>query len=641
MSGREPDPRLTDRAARARRLIPAHPVGRRATTVGGVRRPGFSAGWAKADITGEPWGVGLMGYGMPSQRGRGLLSRQWARAFVVATPTHRVAYVVADIGMFFQAAVDEITDRLSIATAGRLSAENVVLTATHTHCGPGGHGRHRLYNITTLGHHRRTFHRLVDGVVRAVLEAEAALAPTELSLARGELRDASVNRSAGSFDRNPDRDRLPGRVDPTVTLLRYERDGELRAAIDWFAVHCTSMGNGNRLISSDNKGWAAAAWEAAERGREPGFVGAFAQTNSGDMSPNLGGAAGHGPTGDERDNTAEIGRRQLDAARHLAVAPRRPLAPVVGHRLTYVDFGAAQTATGPTGRAVLGAAFAAGTTDGIGSSAFHQGLGNRIGALSRMLYRRRPVLAAQQAPKEMLLPAGMLGWVQEMLPVQLIRLGELHLLCLPVEVTVIAGVRLRDAVAAAAGIDPGDVLVQGYANGYAHYLTTPEEYDAQRYEAGSTVFGRNQLAAFTEAAQRLAADLAAGRPSEPGTPPPRQRPGRVGAPSGSTTLSRPRPVRVAAVRTPGADGRLAVDFDCAHPNRVIPDSYARVERRDGSRWVPVADDDAPSTEITWRRRGAAFTATVSVVLSGRPGEYRVGYAEAVPGRYTWAAVRLP
>ena len=602
---------------------------------------GWRAGWAKTDITGEPWGVGLMGYGMPGQRGRGLLTRQWARAVVVATPAHRVAYVVADIGMFFQAAVDEITDRLAAATAGRLSAENVVLTATHTHCGPGGHGRHLLYNITTLGQHRRTFHRLVDGVVRAVLDAEAALAPAELSLARGELRDASVNRSASSFDRNPDRDLLPLRIDPAVTLLRIERDGELRAAVDWFAVHCTSMGNGNRLLSSDNKGWAAAAWEAAERADRPDFVAAFAQTNAGDMSPNLGGSAGHGPTDDERDNTAEIGRRQLDAARRLADGPGRPLTPALDHRLTYVDLGAAQTATGPTGRAVLGAAFAAGTTDGIGSPAFHQGLGNRIGAISRALYRRRPVLAAQQAPKEMLLPAGALGWVQETLPVQLIRLGELHLLCLPVEVTVMAGARLRGAVAAAAGIDADDVLVQGYANGYAHYLTTPEEYDAQRYEAGSTVFGRNELAAFVEAAQRIAADLAAGRPCEPGTPPSRQRAGRIGSPAGSTVLSRPRPVRVAAVRTPGPDGLLAVDFDCPHPNRVIPDSYARVERRDGDSWLPVADDDAPSTEIAWRRRGSAFIATVTVDLAGRPGEYRVGYAEAVPGRYTWAVVRVP
>ncbi|TWS25786.1 ceramidase [Tsukamurella sputi] len=597
---------------------------------------GWRAGWAKTDITGEPWGVGLMGYGMPGQRGRGLLTRQWARAFVIAAGAERIAFVVADIGMFFQASVDEITDRLSVATGGRLCAENVVLTATHTHCGPGGHGRHALYNITTLGRHRRTFDRLVDGVVRAVLDAEAALAPADLSLARGELHDASVNRSASSFDRNADRDRLPGRIDPAVTVLRFERDGELRAAIDWFAVHCTSMGNGNRLISSDNKGWAAAAWERAQ---PPGFVGAFAQTNSGDMSPNLGGSAGHGPTDDERDNTAEIGRRQLTQARRLAAAPGRALAPTVAHRLTYLDLGAAQTPSGPTGRAVLGAAFAAGTSDGLGSPAFHQGLGNRVGAISRFLYRRRPVLAAQHAPKEMLLPAGAMGWVQERLPVQLVRIGALHLLCLPVEVTVTAGARLRDAVADAAGIDAADVLVQGYANGYAHYLTTPEEYDAQRYEAGSTVFGRNELAAFTETARRLAADLAAGRPTERGTPPPRQRPGRFGSPSGSTVLSRPRPVRVATVRTAGPDGAVVVGFECPHPNRVIPDSYVRVERRDGDAWLLVADDDAPSTELSWERRRGAFTATVAV-RDLPVGTYRVGYAQERPGHYAWTGPLL-
>jgi len=604
-----------------------------------VTATGWRAGWAKKDITGEPWGVGLMGYGMPGQRGRGLLTRQWARAFVVAAGTDRIAYVVADIGMFFQASVDEITDRLATATGGRLSADNVVLTATHTHCGPGGHGRHALYNVTTLGQHRRTFHRLVDGVVRAVLDAEAALAPVALSLARGELHDASVNRSATSFDRNPDRDRLPGRIDPAVTLLRFERDGELRAAIDWFAVHCTSMGNGNRLISSDNKGWAAAAWEAEARVDRPDFVGAFAQTNSGDMSPNLGGSAGHGPTDDERDNTAEIGRRQLAEARRLSVVPGRGLVPMVGHRLTYVDFGAAQTPSGPTGRAVLGAAFAAGTSDGLGSPAFHQGLGNRIGAISRALYRRRPVLGAQQAPKEMLLPVGAMGWVQERLPVQLVRIGELHLLCLPVEVTVTAGARLREAVAGAAGIDPADVLIQGYANGYAHYLTTPEEYDAQRYEAGSTVFGRNQLAAFTEAAQRLAGDLAAGRPTDRGTPPPRQRPGRFGSPSGTTVLSRPRPVRVTTVRTSGPGAPVVVGFECPHPNRAIPDSYVRVERRHGADWVFVADDDAPSTELEWTCRAGAFTALATV--RGLPaGTYRVGYAQERPGHYAWTGPLL-
>ncbi|ADG79173.1 Neutral ceramidase OS=Tsukamurella paurometabola (strain ATCC 8368 / DSM / CCUG 35730 / CIP 100753 / JCM 10117 / KCTC 9821 / NBRC 16120 / NCIMB 702349 /NCTC 13040) OX=521096 GN=Tpau_2570 PE=3 SV=1 [Tsukamurella paurometabola] len=600
---------------------------------------GYHAGWAKVDVTGEPWGVGMMGYGMPGQRSRGLLTRQWARAFVLAAPgpggeDRRIAYVVADIGMFFQAAVDEISDRLAAATEGRFTAANTVLTATHTHCGPGGHGRHLLYNVTTLGQHRRTFDRLVDGVVRAVLDAESVLAPTSLAIARGQLHDASVNRSPTSFDRNPERHRLPGRIDPAVTLLRFERDGVLAAAVDWFAVHCTSMTNTNRLISSDNKGWAAAAWE--RESPAPGFVAAFAQTNSGDISPNLDGAAGHGPTDDERRNTAEIGRRQLAVARDLAAAPGEPQPAVLDHRLSHIDFGACRTAHGPTGRAVLGAAFAAGTTDGIGSAAFRQGLGNPIGILSRALYRRFPALAARQAPKEMLLPVGALGWVQERLPVQLIRIGDLYLVCLPVEVTVTAGARLRTAVATELGVLASAVLIQGYANGYAHYLTTAEEYDAQRYEAGSTIFGRNQLAAFIEAAARLAADMSAGRASAPGTAPTPRRAARIGSPSGSTIFARRRPVHVVAVRTPApSDPVLTVEFGCGHPNRVIPDSYVRVQRHAGQGWDAYADDDAPCTEISWARQGTGFRATVRVSDVG-PGVYRVGYCTDRPGHYTWS-----
>lgn len=36
------------------------------------------------------------------------------------------------------------------------------------------------------------------------------------------------------------------------------------------------------------------------------------------------------------------------------------------------------------------------------------------------------------------------------------------------------------------------VVVAGPANTYAHYVTTPEEYAAQRYEGASTIFGKCQ-----------------------------------------------------------------------------------------------------------------------------------------------------
>jgi neutral ceramidase len=78
-----------------------------------------------------------------------------------------------------------------------------------------------------------------------------------------------------------------------------------RGAVAWYPVHCTSINNTNSLISGDNKGVAAQFMEAwAEQGGSGpgqagkgtvaapggGFVGAFAQSNVGDTSPNVQGA---------------------------------------------------------------------------------------------------------------------------------------------------------------------------------------------------------------------------------------------------------------------------------------------------------------------------------------------------------------
>ena len=87
-----------------------------------------------------------------------------------------------------------------------------------------------------------------------------------------------------------------------------------------------------------------------------------------------------------------------------------------------------------------------------------------------------PELKACHGKKEILFPAGSIDVVQQRLPVQLFRLGQLYVVGIPAEVTIVSGLRLRRAVAAAVGTGLENVLVQGYANAYAHYVTTPEEY---------------------------------------------------------------------------------------------------------------------------------------------------------------------
>jgi neutral ceramidase len=583
----------------------------------------LKVGRAVVDITGEPWGVGMMGYGMPDQWTRGILTRQYARAFVLDDGSEQVVHVVADIGMFFQAATTEILTRLAAIFGDRYTARNVVLSATHTHCGPGGHGRHVLYNITTAGFHPGTFERLVAGVVDAIVRAHDDARPAVATVTRGHLTDASTNRSRTAFDRNPaeDRELFPDAIDPLMTLLRVERDDHLVGAISWFPVHNTSMTNRSTLISSDNKGWAAYAWEH----EADDLVASFAQTNAGDISPNLAGRAGHGPTDDDRENTRIIGERQLAVAKTLADQPGEEVAALLQSRMTYVDLAHLTTPDGPTGRAVLGASFAAGTTDGEGSPLFRRGRNNPVPRrFSEWLYGRYPRLRERQSPKDLLIPVGALGWAQERLPVQLVRIGGLYLVCLPIEVTVTAGLRLRRAVATVMSTDVEHVIVQGYANGYAHYLTTPEEYDEQDYEGGSTVFGRHQLAAFVDVVTGLAEAMRDGRRVDAGEPPP---PHRLwwNAPTGSPRLERPRPIAVhssPASIPVGWTARVEVAAD--HPNRVLRPTYLLVERETPSGWEVVADDSSFDTSITWRRRGRRWDATITW-LAGEPGTYRIAY----------------
>ena len=46
------------------------------------------------------------------------------------------------------------------------TADNVILSATHTHSGPAGYMQYVLFEVTSLGFIPQTFDALVDGITR-------------------------------------------------------------------------------------------------------------------------------------------------------------------------------------------------------------------------------------------------------------------------------------------------------------------------------------------------------------------------------------------------------------------------------------------------------------------------------------------
>ncbi len=591
-----------------------------------------------ADITGEPAGCGMLGYGRADQRTTGIHLRQRSRAFVfVDTVTdRRVVLSINEVPLLIDTLHIGVLERLADEFGDLYDTSNVVITATHTHCGPGGYSHHRLYNSNTGGFRPATYEAIVGGMVDAIRMAHRDLAPATLTLGSAELHDASVNRSPGAFARNPEADRahFPAAIDPQTTTLGIHRGGELVGAVNWFATHGTSMTNRNTLISSDNKGYAAWAWERlghdvdhrADPTVPPGFVGAFAQTNTGDMSPNLDRGPGSGPTADEFANTRIVGARQLEAAR-AGIDSAEPLDGPIASLVTWVDL-ADQTVGAPftpdgathrTGPPAAGAAALAGTEEGPAFPGFAQGVENNrlIGGISRgVVYRWSERLAEAHAPKAIAVPPAVARRLVDLslVPVQLVQLGALYLVTIPGEVTIVAGLRIRRRVAGILGVALDHVLIAGYSNGYIHYVTTPEEYAAQRYEGGSTMFGRWEQPALEQIAAGLATALRDGD-----TPDDAEAHRQVTFPKAA------REHAVADVAPPGArlgdvlvepraayrpGDRVRVVFAGTHPNNDLRtgDTYLLVEQlRDGAAvgatndadWVTIADDGDWSTRFRW------------------------------------------
>ncbi|KAG2768381.1 hypothetical protein PC116_g33208, partial [Phytophthora cactorum] len=100
-------------------------------------------------------------------------------------------------------------------------------------------------------------------------------------------------------------------------------------------------------------------------------------------------------------------------------------------------------------------------------------------------------------------------WVPNILPVQVVKIGQFAIAVTNFETTTMAGRRIRNTVKTAlAGAGVTEVELAAISNAYAQYMTTKEEYLTQNYEGASTLFGPNQLAAVQQELTRVAASVA-------------------------------------------------------------------------------------------------------------------------------------
>ncbi|XP_051120504.1 neutral ceramidase 2-like isoform X2 [Andrographis paniculata] len=489
------------------------------------------------------------------------------------------------------------------------------------------------------------------------------------------MEDWFDQSSRGSVSSDESRsDRIPRRTSNIIPPIEDQHHELLQLA----AAFESTSGKTTTRSSSLN----ARVRSALVQANRPKFVSAFCQTNCGDVSPNVLGAFcndtglpcdfnqstcngknelcyGRGPGyPDEFESTRIIGERQFRKAVELYNTATEKLVGKIDYRHSYVDFSKLDVAIPNNGDvkktcpAAMGFAFAAGTTDGPGAFDFKQGdnEGNAFWKLVRNVIKAPgPEQIECQRPKPILLDTGEMkvpyDWAPSNLPVQILRIGQLAILSVPGEFTTMAGRRLRDAVKSVLTSGGSNVfgknarvVIAGLTNTYSQYVTTFEEYQIQRYEGASTLYGPHTLSGYIQEFKKLAAALTTGKPVEPGPQPPDMLSKQIGLLPPVVVDGTPLGVAFGDVSVDvpknstfkkGSKATVVFWSACPRNDLMTEGTFALVEMLDGgSSWVPAYDDDDFCVRFAWSRPSKLSSHSQAriewnVPETARPGVYRI------------------
>ena len=548
----------------------------------------YLVGTGKADITAFVKGAGMLGYGIHYNTMEEVATNLTARAFIFIDKNKgkKICFINCELCFITIAIKKGVLKNLERKHPEfNYDEDNLMITAQHTHSGPGGYSYYGLYNLSVPGFVMEIYKKIVDGIVESIVKAEQNIKPATLGWATGVFENetqVAFNRSVDGYNKNPEvnpkitfEQRHLG-LDREMTLLKITgEDGKDRASINWFGVHTTSLPNTNHKVCFDNKGYASEYLEKyyADKGNSD-YLGVFAQGTCGDVTPRFvyhpvypfqrGQWEGKYP--DDFESTKYNGNLQFEKAKEIVESKNyTAVEGDIDYELMFVNFTdvtadpkfANGNQNAQTGNAALGIAFFTGTKiDGPGMhpivAFFVKGA---IGLVKWIEKFRAKFASAEfkkiierkyrtQGKKDILIESNtrrILGtklidklfvpgwadpaiatfkyfykrtgslkksWTPKVLPLQLFIIGDIALAGFPFEITTIGGKRLRKSLEetlSQRGVKR--VILCPYANGYSGYMTTYEEYQAQIYEGGHTVFGEWSLAALQTKFDVLAKEM--------------------------------------------------------------------------------------------------------------------------------------
>jgi hypothetical protein len=640
--GYPPDPAAADsyqNPSSSAGALPAH-----LPTPGGLR-----VGVGRADIT-PPTGYFLMGWERGDSKGLGVHTRLYARAIVLAQNGHKVAFVVEDLN---GVAGGVLQDALALVGDPALTESSVLVSATHTHAGPSGYWNYSAYNtvfptlaaLTTQNVGGTRDDRLYSFEVRqlaaAIRAADDDLSPGAAAWAHRDLTGLTMNRSLeahlanfgiqasyGTGTVSQDPGGYLDTIDPAMDVLRVDKliGGRDVPVGLWssFANHGTVNKATYTVYNGDHQASADRAVESAIRaaGSVPGsqdVVSAFANADEGDQTS---GIRHSGPADAERVGDVEA-HVLLDAWTEAGNALTTDLP--LDMRWTRIPLSGVDTSAGHTVGTdpVTGLSLFTGSEEGRGPLYDITGQANGTNFEGMHTPADNPVDGQGDKIEVRTALPSMSTSFPSVLPVTAMRLGDRLLVTIPGEMTVAMAQRVRTAVLqAAAPLPVSRVVIDGLTNEYMQYFTTPQEYEAQHYEGGSTIWGEYQSYAILDGLVRVTTALAAGSAA----PAPFNDDARngvtVGAGSAPFSTGNDSASITTQPQTTQRLARAALAWQGATGGADMPlgTPFVTVRRVDGASPVNVADD--LGLQIVWRVDDSGrYTAQWEVPLDIAAGTY--------------------
>ena len=597
---------------------------------------GLRAGVGKADITPKV-GYYLGGWTRADRIAGGQHTRLHSRALVLERDGRKLALVAVDLFMVPGGLVKHVGDALRARGFGE---QNLLISASHTHSGPGGYANFKTFNTAAPSlqtatdplsfYHlldpkpadRQLYTFLVNQIATAVRRADEDLGPAVGGWGVSSLEGITRNRSVeahlanhgvireyaeGSAELDPAG--VIHTIDPKVSVLRVDkvvrrtvRRGRgkrskrkrvrVRVPIGaWtnFADHGTVTKSSFQYYNQDHHASAIHDFEEAVRreGKVPAgqeVLNVYGNSNEGDQSAGLDRS---GPAASDFVGQAEASamlRAWRDARRALSSTP------AFDFRWTRICFCGQMTEGGPVASSpVIGMPFLTGSEEERGP----------LYDVTQVPFegRRAPASTDPAQGNKSGIP---ISEVPRAVPLMSVRLGTGMIVSLPGEPTTGVGERVRESVGAAiSGSGVGHIVVAGLTNEFIQYFTTPEEYERQHYEGGSTLFGKYSSNLLKLELAELSRRLVTGEPAQAAHPldptngvVPDGPPFGDGAASGDLT-SQPAPAyrRLQHARIAWKGGPEGLD-------RPVERPFVTVERRVKRRWRHYTSD-YEGLDILW------------------------------------------